>query len=655
MKKHYILSLAIIICGLFTTMLNAQTWQWGKSGGSFQQGNGSLQDERAKTLTTDSHGNVYLLSPVQPNGLKVDGINKEGYGSTDYMIATFSCNGDYRWSRVIGGGNSDLINRVQTDGQDNVYATGNISRSQLIPGRFGTEVNGVYDTIMPYSLSSVNTNKQTLFIVKYNTEGVKQWIRMPHAADVSFVNGTYSISYDLQTDANGISHWLVGIPAGTYANGAFINTDPDNYRMFIFKYDTDGNFMEAVPIGMNAFNGDNNLRMKRNHTTGEYYICSNISQYDSGVTTINGELVAPEQSYIAVFNAEGDFQWKIIQDASISELYIDTDGFLYVTGGTRNGKSLAGHTFVSPTGSTFPYVAKLTNQGELVWATNATSLSANGANALTVNGSEVAIAGSFGGDLIWQGQTMTQLMNEGYDVLLARFNKSDGTLVEMTDIEGNFGYWDYGTAITADPFGNYYFGGKFDNFLYINETTTLVDGAQSYDFFLAKYGTDTCSCSPPQAAFNAAPGTVEDFSSTFTYSGDTYDSISWDFGDGNTSAVANPEHTFSGAGSYTVCVTVANACGTSQYCQQVTATLGVHDFELAQVTVYPNPVTNVLNVVTARALSYSLHSVIGVEVLNGSITQGASQINVGQLAAGTYLLVIKDSNGQQKTIKVFKE
>lgn len=47
------------------------------------------------------------------------------------------------------------------------------------------------------------------------------------------------------------------------------------------------------------------------------------------------------------------------------------------------------------------------------------------------------------------------------------------------------------------------------------------------------------------------------------------DTFYWDFGEGNTSAEANPAHTFAETGTYTVCLIAQNGCGTQQDCQAV--------------------------------------------------------------------------------------
>ncbi|MEM9823717.1 MAG: PKD domain-containing protein, partial [Bacteroidota bacterium] len=59
-------------------------------------------------------------------------------------------------------------------------------------------------------------------------------------------------------------------------------------------------------------------------------------------------------------------------------------------------------------------------------------------------------------------------------------------------------------------------------------------------------------------------------------------SWNWDFGDGNTADEMSPSHTYAMEGTYTVCLTVANALGENTYCQDIVvfiAQVPVADFE----------------------------------------------------------------------------
>lgn len=83
--------------------------------------------------------------------------------------------------------------------------------------------------------------------------------------------------------------------------------------------------------------------------------------------------------------------------------------------------------------------------------------------------------------------------------------------------------------------------------------------------------TITVGCPIPAPNFTSAIvgiGPDVNFTNTTTLvTGQTY---LWDFGDGNTSTQASPNHTFPTAGVYVVCLTVTNTCGTGTNCNPVT-------------------------------------------------------------------------------------
>jgi len=78
----------------------------------------------------------------------------------------------------------------------------------------------------------------------------------------------------------------------------------------------------------------------------------------------------------------------------------------------------------------------------------------------------------------------------------------------------------------------------------------------------------------PTAGFSSVEaGLTSTFTNTsVSGSGTTY---AWDFGDGNTSTMMDPTHTYATAGTYTVCLTVTDACGTDVSCSPVTVTCAV--------------------------------------------------------------------------------
>ena len=75
--------------------------------------------------------------------------------------------------------------------------------------------------------------------------------------------------------------------------------------------------------------------------------------------------------------------------------------------------------------------------------------------------------------------------------------------------------------------------------------------------------------SPPVAAFSVATNLL-----TASFTNNSSPGVYlWNFGDGTTSTAINPVHTYAEDGSYIVCLTVTNGCGTTLHCQSVTVTI----------------------------------------------------------------------------------
>lgn len=116
----------------------------------------------------------------------------------------------------------------------------------------------------------------------------------------------------------------------------------------------------------------------------------------------------------------------------------------------------------------------------------------------------------------------------------------------------------------------------------------------------------TCSDDPLTAVFEA---NLNAFTASFSHpSAVNADSHLWSFGDGQSSTEATPTHTFTRIGDYEVCLTVQNACGEHQQCNQVriaadsstTVLFKIEDIRslqdtIAQVPVYVQRFHQVIN------------------------------------------------------------
>jgi len=128
--------------------------------------------------------------------------------------------------------------------------------------------------------------------------------------------------------------------------------------------------------------------------------------------------------------------------------------------------------------------------------------------------------------------------------------------------------------------------------------------------------------------------------------------IKWDFGDGATDTTStNPTHVYANPGTYTVCYEVTDPIteATDKYCQQILVTSVATARLPYNMQVYPNPLTNVLNiefmVTAAENYTFSLADLSGrvVKYMKYRATAGNNQLkwNAEDLKSGTYLLQVK--------------
>ncbi|MDO7744925.1 MAG: PKD domain-containing protein, partial [Pedobacter sp.] len=134
--------------------------------------------------------------------------------------------------------------------------------------------------------------------------------------------------------------------------------------------------------------------------------------------------------------------------------------------------------------------------------------------------------------------------------------------------QDGFSYrWDFGDGTTSDEF----------------EPIHTYDGEQEY-YTVTLTATNTLGCSiaviknqyihivlPPVARFNVNPSTVISIPNyTFRFEDESTNNPTiwaWDFGDGTTSSLQNPSHTYADTGSYVVRLRVSNqqGCSTSTF------------------------------------------------------------------------------------------
>lgn len=132
---------------------------------------------------------------------------------------------------------------------------------------------------------------------------------------------------------------------------------------------------------------------------------------------------------------------------------------------------------------------------------------------------------------------------------------------------------------------------------------------------------------------------------------------SWDFGDGNTSSVQNPSHTYATNGTYTVTLIASNCI----FSDTITNTIQIGTNSMDENThtnfeFYPNPTTHQITINVEKQLLgsvYTIYDYTGKAILTGKILSEQSDIDLGDLSKGIYLLSIGEN--LERTFKVIKE
>lgn len=84
--------------------------------------------------------------------------------------------------------------------------------------------------------------------------------------------------------------------------------------------------------------------------------------------------------------------------------------------------------------------------------------------------------------------------------------------------------------------------------------------------------------------------------------------------------------------------------------------VGINELELSQISVFPNPVTNVLNITVSIKTNYSIciTNLLGEIVLKTENSEGKSSIPLSDLKQGVYFITFTMQGTKPKQLKIFK-
>ena len=119
---------------------------------------------------------------------------------------------------------------------------------------------------------------------------------------------------------------------------------------------------------------------------------------------------------------------------------------------------------------------------------------------------------------------------------------------------------------------------------------------------------------------------------------------SWNFGDGITSSIASPSHTYTTSGTYTITLIASNCIFSHTITKTIqVGALSINENAVGNFEFYPNPTTNQITLKVDNQLLgsvYTIYDTIGKSVLNGKINSELHVIDLGNLSNGVYIIEV---------------
>ncbi|HQE11201.1 MAG TPA: PKD domain-containing protein [Flavipsychrobacter sp.] len=603
----------------------------------------------AESLGTDRYGNVYML--ILSEGKAFAGGQSTVDSTTSSLITSWDCNGNLRRMKPFGrsktnSSSSTFAWEMETDSFGNSYILGVVRTMQSSTMAYwGTDTS-----------LNIPANKYVNFLIKYDSLGQFQWLRTPMYGDSILRQSSFSVS------PSGDIYWMPLLVPGVYGGGAFTIS---NRGYYVVHYNAAGTFQSVTPLAItpSVSSSSTMVNWKYDPATHRFYGWLGYSKmYGSltiGTTTVAwaADSVSP-LPVLAAFNRQGQNLWvrqgnPIVSKRSyISKIDFGSDGNIYLGGQSLPGSVFCGDTAKNtggPSNYINAYIMALDTNANLLWSKHPVSTNASSITEIKQRNNIIVAIGQNWDTLHWDGFNLVRVNPCPFIGFMLRADAANGAAQQLVGFSST--WQSIPEDCMIDKNLNAYVRAEFLGTMILdNDTFTCYPNINTHNNILKKYRNVPCGCNLLQPAFSTSNTSSSSFQ--FTYTGQSpYTSISWDFGDSsptkNTSVAA---HAYTAPGTYLVCVTVTNSCGSNTTCSYVTITelshIGDAGSVFSMVKVYPNPARDKIIISDLPEDSrVEVCDIFGRRLKKLQTEKGEFQIPVEELSAGMYLLRFTSKDG----------
>lgn len=364
---------------------------------------GGIGMDAGISIVTDSSKNIFVTGYFKDTAT-FNGIKVVSAGESDIFIVKYHNSGLMEWVKTAGGPSDDFCNDITVDGSGNIYITGtfqgianfdtialtsmgaedffiakydNLGNFQWVQRSNGTQTEvGVdifssisgdiyvagffYDTATFSGTSIISSGGSDIFIAKYDTAGVLQWIQKTGGNNMDF-------SYTINVDASDFVY-LTGIYVnGSTKIGTTTLSNSGATDIILAKYDpSSSTWLWAKKIGGSGNDAATGTILDNNgniYLTG--YFANTLNFGGSSISSY-GNLDA----FVAKFDSSGNFVWARkaggTNEDTAHDIDMDTQGNIYITGFFIDSANFQA-TNISSAGDADIFVAKYNNNGALIW------------------------------------------------------------------------------------------------------------------------------------------------------------------------------------------------------------------------------------------------------------------------------------------------
>lgn len=338
---------------------------------------------------------------------------------------------EWLWATSAGGPNYEVEESIATDSQGYVYITGRFSET----ANFG-------------SISLTSSGNSDTFVAKLDTNG--NWLWAIKAGGSGSEEGL-----GIAVDGNS-NIYITGVFNNTATFGATSLNSSGNSDIFVAKLDTNGNWLWARRAGGSNLDGGRGVAIDINANVYLTGCFEGTANFGSTSLTSSGNWGI----FAAKLDSNGNWIWAVQSGGGTYnvgyDIVVDSDSNCYLTGRII-GDTNFGTVYLSSSGGSDVFVAKLDSNGNWLWAKSAGGTGSEEGYGIAVdNAANVCLIGVFTGIAIFGSVSLYSSGEQ--DVFCAKLD-TNGNWLWARSAGG--AAREYGYGIDIDSEANLYVCGTF--------------------------------------------------------------------------------------------------------------------------------------------------------------------------------------------------